>query len=73
MTNNIGWVRCLGENRMGSRKHQYLEVNKRQETSKESSGMGKNQENLLYMILMEVHFKKERKNEQNKMIHQGAA
>ena len=41
MTNNISWVRCLGENRMGSRKHQYLEVNKRQETSKESSGMGK--------------------------------
>ena len=58
---------------MGSRKHQYLEVSKRQETSKESSGMGKNQENLVSMILMEVHFKKERKNEQNKVIHQGAA
>ena len=35
--------------------------------------MGKNQENLVSMILMEVHFKKERKNEQNKVIHQGAA
>lgn len=73
MANNSSWVRCLEENRMGSRKHQYLEISKRQETSKESSGMGKNQENLVSMILMEVHFKKERKNEQNKVIHQGAA
>ena len=57
---------------MGSRKHQYLEVSKRQETSKESSGNGKNQESFVSMILMEVHFKKERKKKQNKMIHQGA-
>ena len=53
---------------MGFRRYQYLGVSKRQEISKESSGIGKSQENLLSVILIEVNFKKERKNEQNNMV-----
>lgn len=64
MASNISWVQCLGrgrKHRMGFRRYQYLGVSKRQKISKESSGIGKSQENLVSMILIEVNFKKERK------------
>lgn len=64
LASNISWVQCLGrgrKHRMGFRRYQYLGVSKRQKISKESSRIGKSQENLVSMILIEVNFKKERK------------